>query len=339
MLSVIRKYPKHQIHLHIRHDGHRDLQKSVQRRLSEGPKQFTRCGGGGGLVFRTSVQHHYLKDLYIYRCTNLLREVDLRNLPNLRSFTMQKCRRAVVTGWKYVTKLEWLRLKEYIRVSPDIKHLSSLKYLHLEFNHNDRGANWDWTNIIEGCQLESLRISDGHSLYNYGRIGRWAKLRSLSVYNTLGFNCSYLQPIISVAHSLIELSFHGCYFDRTEDDPEFRADLSALRHLSSLDLSCTRYFWHNGTHGVEELENLTFLNCWGSDLKDLPDLSHLNKLRCVNLEGTPFVKKLGSCDLPEWLSKVWEETFLTETDLYDSPASDIFYESECESASASDSES
>jgi hypothetical protein len=122
VLTVIRKYPKHQIHLHIRHDGHRDLQKSVQCRLPEGPDLFTRRRGGG-LVFRTSARHEHLKDLCLYRCTDLLREVDLRNLPNLRSFTMQNCRRAVVTGWKYVTKLEWLKVNLCDRVIPEIEHL------------------------------------------------------------------------------------------------------------------------------------------------------------------------------------------------------------------------
>ena len=65
VLGVIRKYPKHQIHLHIGHNGHQDLQRFVQRRLSEGLKLITRRPGGG-LIFRTSVQLQHLKDLWLY---------------------------------------------------------------------------------------------------------------------------------------------------------------------------------------------------------------------------------------------------------------------------------
>ena len=240
-----------------------------------------------------------------------------------------------MTGWKYVTKLEWLKVKDDLLAIPEIKHLSSLKYLHLGFSIKNN-ANWDWSDINEGCPLQSLRISRAHSLCHYGKIGNLAKLWSLTVCYARVLPCSYLQTI-SVVHSLIELSFRGCCFKWT-DDPEFRGDLSALRHLSSLDLSHTWYFWDKGTWGVEELENLTYLNCEWSDLKDLPDLSRLNKLRWVILEGTPFLNKLGSGDLPEWLSKVWERTDLTETEWNDSLASDIFYESESESAIESDGE-
>jgi hypothetical protein len=147
----------------------------------------------------------------------------------------------------------------------------------------------------------------------------------LSVCRAWSIDYSFLKTI-SVAHSLIELSFCSSRFEWSE----FRVDLSALRHLSFLDLSHTKNFWNKGTHGVEELENLTYLHCGWSDLKDLPDLSRLNKLRWVILISTPFLRKLGSGDLPEWLSKVWEETVLTATELKDSPASDIFYESESE---------
>ena len=336
VLSVIRKYPKHHIHLHIRYDGHQDMQRSVQRRLSEGPKLFTRRRGGGGLVFRTSVQHQHLKDLWLYRCTDLLREVDLRNLPNLRSFTMQNCEMAVVTGWKYVTKLEWLKVEDSTLVDLEMEHLSSLKYLHL-VNNTIYDVRY-WFNINEGPRLQSVTISYSFAgLVDYLNKANVEKLQSLSVCHARFSRCSYLEHI-SVAHSLIELNFRGCHFVWTEV-PEFRADLSGLRHLSSLDLSRTYNFWKKGTCGVEELENLTYLNCEWSDLKDLPDLSHLNKLRCVNLEGTPFLNKLGSGDLPEWLSKVREGTVLTETDWNASPASDIFSESEIDSEMEMESES
>ena len=334
VLGVIRKYPKHQIHLHIGHDGHRDLQRSVQRRLSEGLKLFTRRRGGG-LVFRTSVQLRHLKDLCLYQCTELLREVDLRNLPNLRSFTMQECGRVIVTGWKYVTKLEWLMLRDCLPPgSPEMKHLSSLKYLYLQ--GMERGSvHCNWLESSEGCQLQSLTISKGFIYIGiYKHLANLEKLQSLSFFAV--DVPSWVVQSISVLHSLTELSFIWCKFF-WDDDLEYRTDLSALRHLSSLVLSHTRNFWYKGTRGVEKLESLTYLNCEYSDLEHLPDLSHMNKLRWVYLNCTPFLKKVGSGDLPEWLSKLWEETVFTATEWKGSAASDYFSESENESGSDSES--
>ena len=330
VLSVIRKYPKHQIHLYIRHDGHQDLQRSVQRRLSEGLELFRRRRRGG-LVFRTSVQHQHLKDLCLDQCTDLLREVDLRNLPNLRSFTMEKCRKAIVTGWKYVTNLERLEVEDCDLVYPKIKHLSSLKFLDLfNLEIEDNTGHCGWLKSSEGCQLQSLKIGN---LPEYGPFEHLAKLENLQCLTLISCEIpSGIFQTLSVLHSLIELSFGLSTFERC-GDPKDTVDLSAFRRLSSLDLSATYYFWENGTHGVEELENLTYLNCRDSDLEHLPDLSRLNKLGWVNVEGTPFFENLGSGDLPEWLSKLHEETVFSETEWNDSPASDIFYASGIESGS------
>ena len=240
-----------------------------------------------------------------------------------------------MTGWKYVTKLEWLMVRNCLRPGyPEMKHLSSLKYLDVEGTEGG-SVHCNWLESSEGCQLQSLRMSRGFLYIGiYKHLTNFEKLQSFTL---CGADVpSRVVQSISVLHSLTELSLLGCNFD-WDDDPEYRADLSALRHLSSLDLTFTRYFWDNGTRRVEKLESLTYLNCEQSDLQHLPDLSHLNKLRWVYLEGTPFLEEVGCGDLPEWLSKLWEETVFTATEWNDSAASEIFSESESESGSDSES--
>ncbi|KAG0579289.1 hypothetical protein KC19_4G088200 [Ceratodon purpureus] len=268
-----------------------------------------------------------IRVLSLYGC-HKLEHADLSCLPELRTLHISNCSSLrAVTGWDAVKKLGWLEIREcesYVDFPP-VQCLPSLR----EFYYSTYGlAGFEMVPVpdFSQCvQLRSLEIWRYNSLSLNSM--DLSSLRFLEVLNF--WECDGLttiQGLSGLQHSLIKLDLIHCpalrrvpelgwlkaltHLDMTwsgvEEIPGLQdlhlltqlklggcRSLKALPHLGHLKaLTYLNISWTaiEEILGIEELLSLESLDCYDSNLKRLPDLHHLPRLREVRIDKTPLSK-------------------------------------------------
>jgi len=97
-------------------------------------------------------------------------------------------------------------------------------------------------------------------------------------------NLKAIPNLSNMCSTLWNLFIQGCY------DLEFVPSLSNLFSLQCLNIIACKQI--EEIHGVEELRNLKHLNCMGTNIRFLPDLSILSNLISIDVSGTP-IQEIG----------------------------------------------
>ena len=232
-----------------------------------------------------------IRVLGLYCCSEL-KEVDLRNFPELRSLSIRSCEKLkAIRGWEVVKKLGWLELGggSFELDSSWVECLPSLRAFYFRNGDKESRAPQVLSVVDFSPCLRRLKI--------WGN-GSWA-LQSMDVSRLSGLEVLVFSGIFGLStvvglgglHFLTELVLSYCKVVRRV------SELGRLKALTILDM------WHSGVEeipGVEELHLLTVLRlCGCKSLKWLPWLGKLKALGYLyivdtGVEEIPGVKDLVS---------------------------------------------
>ncbi|KAG0580836.1 hypothetical protein KC19_4G203600 [Ceratodon purpureus] len=267
-----------------------------------------------------SVSLQPIRVLSLYGC-HKLEHADLSCLSELRTLHISECGSLrAVTGWEAVKKLGWLEIR-HCKFYVDFPPLRCLPSLREFYYISDGVAGFEMMPVPDFSQCNLLRSLQiwSHKSWAVNSMDL-SSLRFLEVLTF--FRCSGLSGL----HSLTTLKLRGCSALRrvpelgclkaltlldmrwsgVEETPGLQdlhlltqlhlggcESLKALPHLGHLKaLTCLDISWTaiEEILGIEELLSLESLDCYDSNLKRLPDLHHLPRLREVGIDETPLSK-------------------------------------------------
>ncbi|KAG0625531.1 hypothetical protein M758_2G062800 [Ceratodon purpureus] len=210
------------------------------------------------VTFNSASAPPELTVLFLHDCEHL-EVVDLSGFRRLRSLTISQCGKLrKMIGWECLQELGRLEISvcPLLEGYPPLSKIPSLRELlilvdQIKYQCVVRGGELD----VSGCvRLQKLKIGDAEALSS---IRGLEDLHSLTVLKL--WRCKALQNLPDIGH---------------------------MKDLSRLAISYTPV---EEIKGVEKLLSLKKLNCQGSKLKTLPDLSHLLHLQEVKLYECPLV--------------------------------------------------
>jgi hypothetical protein len=226
--------------------------------------------------FMTTTKHEGLRILTFHKCERLI-NMNLKYVPNLKSLTFSACPNlAKVDGWEELTNLGRLDVTYCPKLSPTTKNLKALKYFNMSFKKLDG---------LGSMISEENTEFDTRTMTKMGQYFNLTNLRTLENFSVL--HCSGLRIVEDSFGSLSQLtecSFRGCH--SLHELP----DVSNLINLKTLDIQDTKI---ETIPGLEKLNNLERLLCRHSQVKSLPDLSHMQKLK-VGQPDNIFKGKISS---------------------------------------------
>ena len=213
-----------------------------------------------------------LQNLKVFLCngTNIRYLPDLSMLTNLDSFDVS------ITPILHIGNLP-RNLRHFVMTKrlnvervPNLSQLNCLEHLNL--------SGCQQVHEIHGVdQLQNLKV------LNYsGTSIRY--LPDLSMLTNLGWLDVSITPILHIGNVPRNLM----HFVMTEcPNVKLLPNLSQLSRLKYMDLSGCKEVQE--IHGVDQLQNLSILNCSGTSIRFLPDLSMLTKLGILNVSYTPIM--------------------------------------------------
>jgi hypothetical protein len=197
--------------------------------------------------------------LHLCKCKEL-EVVDLSGFRKLRWLCIWECGKLrEMIGWECLEELGWLEIDDCPLYDgyPPLQKIPSLQEVSL------------WPGRVFST---SSPVSQGRELDVSGCV----RLRRLEMCNK---DLSSIRGLEGL-RSLTALELFWCKALQTLPDIGHLKDLT---HLTIFDAAVEEI------KGVEKLSSLEELDCYGSELKTLPDLSHLPHLRDVMLRECPVV--------------------------------------------------
>ena len=296
-----------------------------------------------------------IRVLGLYCCSEL-KEVDLRNFPELRSLTILSCEKLKeIRGWEVVKKLGWLELGggSFELDSSCVECLPSLRVFYY------------WIGDMESRAPQVLSVVDFSPCLRRLKIwgnGSWA-LQSMDVSRLSGLEVLVFSGIFGLStvvglgglHCLTKLILSGCkalrrvpelgclkaltILEMMHSGVEEIPGVEELHLLTELILyRCKSLKWlpwlgklkalgyldidYTGVEeipGMEDLVSLKEISCTGSGLKWLPEPHHFPRLERVAVGGTPL-SRMGPC-LVYYGKDYWnvkrEEELVDDSDISD----------------------
>ncbi|XP_039164704.1 disease resistance protein RUN1 [Eucalyptus grandis] len=236
-------------------------------------------------------QVEMLEELHAQKCWDLTNEnlEELGKLSNLRildlSYTSVSRLPKVLCYLSYLQTLEMS--STHLQEVPNL--LSSLTHLHLQARHfpsiNDpmEEPNLPWTNYLPEKQWINPLPSGLSTLKLRGikLLPPLSNLRNLSILCVI----EYPMPHFSISQELINLT--ELKLSKCEFLAKIRG-LSFLKNLERLDLNRLESLVE--IHGLSELESLLHFRISHCRIKNLPNLSKLDKLEHIEVEACPNIR-------------------------------------------------